>query len=312
MINTIFCINLLSLILGGVAIFIVFSLYRNYHYKYLLAFTWNICTFNIISILYIPETAIYRSLQSDSLSVHSLVFMAVYFTTINVMKYIWSYTFVLFTRNLLSKRISGRFRTILLSIASVSLVFFVIAFLRGRMLGEFLAVRRIDSLITFQTTSLNYISAFILLIQIRKLGNAKMLKACHLFFIPFLLIATGLYIVDLLGVFIDTRMVKILFIGCILLTGNLLPIVVLPYFVKLFGSADIQQSKGVKEMEILFRKFAISKREREIVHLICQGRSNQQIADELFISLYTVKDHIHNIFRKTGAKNRIQLTNLFR
>ncbi|MCK4751511.1 MAG: helix-turn-helix transcriptional regulator, partial [Bacteroidales bacterium] len=59
-------------------------------------------------------------------------------------------------------------------------------------------------------------------------------------------------------------------------------------------------------------KFEISKRETEIVELICKGKSNQDISDSLFISLQTVKDHIYRIYLKTGVKNRVQLTNLIR
>ena len=40
------------------------------------------------------------------------------------------------------------------------------------------------------------------------------------------------------------------------------------------------------------------------------GKSNKEISDKLFISLQTVKDHVHNIFVKAGIKNRVQLSNL--
>jgi len=59
-------------------------------------------------------------------------------------------------------------------------------------------------------------------------------------------------------------------------------------------------------------KYEISKRENDVVQLICKGLSNQEISDALFISLQTVKDHIHRIFNKTGVKNRVQLSNLIR
>lgn len=59
-------------------------------------------------------------------------------------------------------------------------------------------------------------------------------------------------------------------------------------------------------------KFEISKREAEIIQEICSGKSNQEIADRLFITLQTVKDHAHRIYTKTGAKSRVQLTNLVR
>lgn len=57
----------------------------------------------------------------------------------------------------------------------------------------------------------------------------------------------------------------------------------------------------------LLIKEGITRREREVTDLICQGKSNQEIADILFISLQTVKDHTHRIYLKIGVKNRIQL-----
>ena len=39
--------------------------------------------------------------------------------------------------------------------------------------------------------------------------------------------------------------------------------------------------------------------------------ANQEIADKLFISVATVKDHNHNIFKKCGTRNRLELASLF-
>jgi DNA-binding CsgD family transcriptional regulator len=64
--------------------------------------------------------------------------------------------------------------------------------------------------------------------------------------------------------------------------------------------------------ESFIEKFGISKRESEIVDEIISGRTNKEISDRLFISVQTVKDHIHNIYLKTEVKNRVQLTNLIR
>ncbi|WP_319480796.1 helix-turn-helix transcriptional regulator [uncultured Draconibacterium sp.] len=58
--------------------------------------------------------------------------------------------------------------------------------------------------------------------------------------------------------------------------------------------------------------YEISKREAEIIQEICSGKSNKAIADKLFITLQTVKDHNHRIFTKTGVKSRVQLANLVR
>jgi len=58
--------------------------------------------------------------------------------------------------------------------------------------------------------------------------------------------------------------------------------------------------------------FEISKREADIVREICSGKSNKAIAETLFISLQTVKDHTHRIYYKTDVNSRIQLSNLVR
>lgn len=52
---------------------------------------------------------------------------------------------------------------------------------------------------------------------------------------------------------------------------------------------------------------SLSQREREILVAVCRGLSNQQIADELFISKRTVDKHRANILEKTGCKNTASL-----
>jgi DNA-binding CsgD family transcriptional regulator len=51
-------------------------------------------------------------------------------------------------------------------------------------------------------------------------------------------------------------------------------------------------------------------RELEIVSAICRGESNQEIADRLFLSFHTVKNHIYRIYQKLGIQNRSQLTGM--
>ena len=50
----------------------------------------------------------------------------------------------------------------------------------------------------------------------------------------------------------------------------------------------------------------LTKRELEILRFMADGYRNKQIADLAFISLSTVKTHINNIFKKLGAKSRLQ------
>jgi len=63
----------------------------------------------------------------------------------------------------------------------------------------------------------------------------------------------------------------------------------------------------LSSFENLLARYGITKREREIIEEVCTGKSNQEIADTLFISLQTVKDHTHRIYLKMDIKRRVQL-----
>jgi two-component system, NarL family, response regulator LiaR len=55
-----------------------------------------------------------------------------------------------------------------------------------------------------------------------------------------------------------------------------------------------------------FNRLGISKRELEVLELMAQGLSNQEIANKLFVSHNTVKTHSANLFIKLDAKRRTQ------
>lgn len=58
--------------------------------------------------------------------------------------------------------------------------------------------------------------------------------------------------------------------------------------------------------ETEMKKLGISPREYDVLELMSQGLSNQEIADKLFISLSTVKTHSANLYVKLDVKRRTQ------
>lgn len=54
-----------------------------------------------------------------------------------------------------------------------------------------------------------------------------------------------------------------------------------------------------------------TEREKQIIELICEGRTNEDIADTFGITLNTVKQHIRHIFRKAGIHSRMMLIAMF-
>lgn len=70
---------------------------------------------------------------------------------------------------------------------------------------------------------------------------------------------------------------------------------------------ELNPPRGIEDFCI---RHEISPREADIIREICNGLSNQEIADKLFISLQTVKDHTSRIYTKTNVRNRMQLMTL--
>lgn len=58
---------------------------------------------------------------------------------------------------------------------------------------------------------------------------------------------------------------------------------------------------------LLMRAWSLTAREREVARLVIDGLSSQDIAQALFISAHTVRDHLKAIFGKTGVSRRQDL-----
>lgn len=81
-------------------------------------------------------------------------------------------------------------------------------------------------------------------------------------------------------------------------------IFVIAYFLNYFVPASVE-SDGL--FESFLAKYGITEREREIILKVVQGKSNADIAGELFVSIATVKTHLHNIYTKIGVNSRYNL-----
>lgn len=68
----------------------------------------------------------------------------------------------------------------------------------------------------------------------------------------------------------------------------------------------VPQPADITINEAELRKLGLTTREYEVLSLLAQGRSNAEIAEDLFLSLSTIKTHVSNVFVKMDVKSRTQ------
>lgn len=71
---------------------------------------------------------------------------------------------------------------------------------------------------------------------------------------------------------------------------------------EVFITPETEFIRNTAELE----RLAISKRELEVLELMAKGMSNQEIAQQLFVSLNTIKTHSGKVFEKLDVKRRTQ------
>jgi two-component system, NarL family, response regulator DegU len=71
--------------------------------------------------------------------------------------------------------------------------------------------------------------------------------------------------------------------------------------------AEYRESSFENKQAVLWKQLGLTRRELEIVNCIACGESNKVIAETLFISEKTVKNHVRNILKKMGLVDRTQI-----
>lgn len=64
---------------------------------------------------------------------------------------------------------------------------------------------------------------------------------------------------------------------------------------------------GDVQWAYLQRRYELTTRERQIAELVCRGLRNDRVARHLGVRPETVKTHLRNVYRKTGAKSKVLL-----
>ena len=87
----------------------------------------------------------------------------------------------------------------------------------------------------------------------------------------------------------------------IVVLASSLSLVIILYFLLYFQNKITTENDAVKNIAL---KYKLGTQEEKVLNLLIQGLGNQEIADELFISVNTIRNHIANIYKKTGMKKQ--------
>ena len=84
------------------------------------------------------------------------------------------------------------------------------------------------------------------------------------------------------------------------------------FYNKTYSTMPVQNISLEDRLHIFEEKYEMTSREAEVFELVVSGRSNSEIAADLYVSESTVKFHVRNALRKAGCTNRTELAAKFR
>ena len=80
-----------------------------------------------------------------------------------------------------------------------------------------------------------------------------------------------------------------------------LSLVIVLYFILYFQNNKMSENDAVRQISV---KYKLGTQEEKVLNLLIQGLSNQEIAETLYVSVNTIRNHVANIYKKTGMKKK--------
>lgn len=303
-----------SLITGSIVIMFSNQLVRKYRLPWLSSYFYYLIFLFVFGIYgIIGSRLIGVFLLKQEMDVQAIESIVSFFFYLGIPFLILSwYMFIRLSREMVKKKVTSVFNLVFFLPLVLGFMGYGVLLLEREMLGEHRPeLIRSSMLIGFSivSTLVYAYSLTQLFLHSRRFLDNKDRQNIRLFGLIYLVYAVGTVTLINLSHLGPAYGFGFLFI---LFAIHLVPIFFLSLYLDKNFADPGEKHDFDKSLADFIEKYQISKRESEIVQLICRGNSNQDISDSLFISVQTVKDHIHHIYLKTGVKNRVQLTNLIR
>jgi DNA-binding CsgD family transcriptional regulator len=304
----------LSIWAGIYAILITYKLHKKYRLSYLSTYLYFQIFINVFGVYGILGQAIAKKiLQQQESSFQILESFGHFFSFLGLPFLIFAwYMFIRLCREIIEKKLSRTFNlSYFFSLAFIFLSYGVVIVLSNLLDFGDEQYAFFSSAIIYLYVTLEILVLIIALSQIfvnaRKIQNEKKQKAVLTFAYLILIIFSA-------GITLFLLANKNIILGAIYLllffSGNIPPVLYWRAYLKKYFIAPVLQKIGPMTMKQFLEEHKISKREEEVIRQSCEGKTNKEISETLFISLQTVKDHVYSIYQKTDVKNRVQLINL--
>ena len=308
--------NVLSLLLymfsvaiALLTLYLCFCLYRKFQFRFLLNYLYFLTAFFMAGFIDLVGRYLALRLLSGQpeetvmLLNHIFIFLMFPFVP-------WAiYLYVSFIKDFLQKKISPLWTW---AYSAFWAFFFLILVLAAKSFLSNQSARFSSVMFSVLdwTTFIFYllISAFLLfksknIKDINRKRTVRFFSVFYLLGFAFTFISSEIGIIPALG--------QHMFTILLYFSLNLAPLLYLRYYLRKYQPEPYSlQLIPETDLEGVCKKYGMSKREKEIIHLMLRAKSNKEITQELFISLHTVKNHIYNIYQKLGVKNRLQLVRL--
>lgn len=294
---------LFTLGVGQVAIYISYQSYKRNKSAHLFSYLLVLIGFNAITLAHTIETFLKATAPDTYQADSDLTYILLAVIRILILYHMARFLAGLFQKVWNRKAITGVILIIagFLALQTVSLV----GFNRSIRIPQYSAM--VVHFVFFAVLSLLLIQGLRFARDLRNLSRKRALTL----FMGFLLLFNCLLFMNRIGGYISwiSLNTQMLIISILMLCYNFFHVF---FFNRFLREYLIEYPKPeMNHFDFLVQKFQISKREKDIILLICEGKTNKDIAADLFLSPVTVRDHLSRIYEKTNSKSRLQLANLF-
>jgi len=309
---TIFILTL-AMPLGVVAAYRLYHGYKQYGRRFLFTYMVLLCLLNVSVLLSLINAYLFTNNFTRFASPSAVYAECIYRFLASLLNLVWEWVFVVFCRKLLMKKLTRLFVALYFGTGIPLLTALVFFFVYSLVTVNVIPILTLNLIDIFLVEHVVIWTIIYLLLRNRKKEDGGKQKAIRIFAWAILVSFGQVMIFSLLllyGVISNSALVLSGTVFLLVIFG--MPAFFLHQFLDAYHGPLAKKSSARNRLESLYKKYSISPREQEIIQMICMGKTNKQIEDLLYIALQTVKDHVSRIYQKTGVKNRVQLTNLFR